>query len=151
MFYTHTLVENVSKALLKQFICTTMQSVTMIPKTYVLGCVNWLLPANVNLTATPKPLMAIMETEPTREQIEIYTMGFVRPYFGTTEQIMKREKTTTQKQYNRNPKRIAISLFRKVGQDKISYDEHTWLQSKVQNLIHSLDRLVRRCMQNDDE
>ena len=57
----------------------------MIPKTYVLGCVNWLLPANVNLTATPKPLMAIMETEPTREQIETYTMGFVRPYFGTTE------------------------------------------------------------------
>ena len=57
----------------------------MMPKTYVLGCVNWLLPANVNLTATPKPLMAIMEIEPTREQIEIYTTGFVRPYFGTTE------------------------------------------------------------------
>ena len=41
--YTHTLAENVSNLLLKQFICTKMQSVTMIPKMYVLGCVNWFL------------------------------------------------------------------------------------------------------------
>lgn len=56
----------------------------MMPKKYVLGCVNWLLPPNVSLMAIPKPLTATTETEPTREQIEMYTMGFFRPYLGTT-------------------------------------------------------------------
>lgn len=30
----------------------------------------------------PKPLIAIIETEPTREHMEIYTSGFDRPYLG---------------------------------------------------------------------
>ena len=104
----------------------------MVPNTYVVGCVNWLLPANVNLTATPKPLIAIMETEPTREQIEIYTMGFVRPYFGTTEYIMKRENTTTQKQYNRNPNRIAISL-EKLVKVKHMFETHLVVEQSVKS------------------
>ena len=65
------MVENVSSALLKKFICTKMHPTTTMPKTYVLGCVNWLLPLKVNLTATPNPLIAITDTEPTNEQIEM--------------------------------------------------------------------------------
>lgn len=39
-------------------------------KTQVLGCVSWLFPANVSLRATPKPLMAMIDIEPTKEQME---------------------------------------------------------------------------------
>lgn len=48
-----------------------MQDMVTMPKTYVLGCENWLLPARVSLTATPKPLMDMTETEPTTEQMEM--------------------------------------------------------------------------------
>ncbi len=48
-----------------------MHVATRMPKTYVAGRVNWLLPENVSLTATPRPLIAMTETEPTREQMEI--------------------------------------------------------------------------------
>ena len=61
-----------------------MQTATVMPKTYVLGWLNWLFPESVSFTATPNPLMAITETEPTREHMEMYTVGFVRPYLGTT-------------------------------------------------------------------
>lgn len=43
----------------------------MMPKTYVLGWENWFFPPNVSFTATPKPLMAMTEMDPTVEQIEI--------------------------------------------------------------------------------
>ena len=76
-----------------------MQNTTVTPNTYVLGCENWLLPANVSLTATPKPLIAMTDTEPTSEHIEMYTRGFVRPYFGTTPYIMTMLNTRTVKQY----------------------------------------------------
>lgn len=56
-----------------------MQTTTTIPNTYVLGCENWFFPANVSLTAMPKPLIAITDTEPTSEQMEMYTSGFERP------------------------------------------------------------------------
>jgi len=47
-----------------------MQPTTKITKTYVEGCVNWLLPANVILRAIPNALMNMMETEPAVEQME---------------------------------------------------------------------------------
>ena len=48
-----------------------MQPITVMPNTYVLICVNWLFPAKVSFTATPKPLIAITDTEPTSEHIEM--------------------------------------------------------------------------------
>ena len=57
--------------------------VTMI-KTYVEGCVNWFLPPRVNLTAIPNAFTDITDTEPTVEQIEIYTNGFFFPCVGAT-------------------------------------------------------------------
>jgi hypothetical protein len=33
--------------------------------------VNWLFPPNVSLTATPKPLIAMIDTEPTKEQMDM--------------------------------------------------------------------------------
>ena len=80
-----------------------MHPATVIPKMYVLGSMNWLLPASVSFTATPKPLMAMTETEPTSEHIEMYTMGFVRPYLGATRYIITRLKTRTVKQYIMKP------------------------------------------------
>jgi len=68
---TYTLVENVSNALLKKFICTTMHPTTTMPKAYVLGWVNWLFPPNVSFTATPKPLIAMIDTEPTKEHMDM--------------------------------------------------------------------------------
>jgi len=47
-----------------------MQTTTTIAKTYVLGCVSWFFPANVSLSATPNPLTAMMDIEPTMEQID---------------------------------------------------------------------------------
>jgi hypothetical protein len=68
-------------------------------------CVNWLLPAIVNLSATPKPyfllahpvtpglashvgltltLMAMTETLPAKEQMVRYTRGVLVPWVGTT-------------------------------------------------------------------
>lgn len=76
---TYTLVEKMSRALLKKFIWTMIQPAVTVAKTYVLGCVNWLLPDSVSLTAMPKPLMAMIEIEPATEQIEMYTKGFERP------------------------------------------------------------------------
>lgn len=38
---------------------------TVMPNTYVLAEVNWLLPPRVSLTAIPKPLIAMMEMLPT--------------------------------------------------------------------------------------
>jgi hypothetical protein len=43
----------------------------------------------------PKALTAMMETEPTVEQIERYMRGFLRPYLGETLYIMTVEKTAT--------------------------------------------------------
>lgn len=51
-------------------IWTRMQPTTTARKRYVVKCVSWLLPAKVSLSAMPKPLMAMTETEPTKEQIE---------------------------------------------------------------------------------
>lgn len=81
-----------------------MQPTTVTPNTYVLGWENWLWPARVSLTATPKPLMAITDIDPTREQMEIYTAGLVRPYLGTTAYIMTRLNTRTVKQYIMKPR-----------------------------------------------
>lgn len=47
-----------------------MHVMVTMPNTYVLGWVNWLFPAKVNLTATPVPLMAMTETDPESEHIE---------------------------------------------------------------------------------
>lgn len=41
-----------------------------MPNAYVDGCVNWLLPANVNFRAMPKALIAMTDTDPTNEQID---------------------------------------------------------------------------------
>jgi hypothetical protein len=69
-----------------------------MPNTYVLGWVNWLFPANVNLIATPAPLIAMTEIEPASEQIEIYTSGFLVPTRGDTRYIMNSENTRATKQ-----------------------------------------------------
>lgn len=42
----------------------------MMTKTYVEGCVNWFLPSKVILRATPKALMAMIETDPVVEQMD---------------------------------------------------------------------------------
>ena len=80
-----------------------MQTVVRIMKTYVDGCVNWLLPAKVNLTAIPKALTDMTETDPTVEQIERYMRGFFFPYRGATRYIMMIAKMSTMKQKKRNP------------------------------------------------
>jgi hypothetical protein len=56
-----------------------MHPTTTAPKRYVVKCVSWLLPANVSLSAMPKPLIAMTDTEPTSEQMDRYTMGLVWP------------------------------------------------------------------------
>lgn len=48
-----------------------MQAVVKMMKTYVEGCINWLLPARVNFKAIPNAFTDITETEPTVEQIEM--------------------------------------------------------------------------------
>lgn len=53
------------------FIWTAMQPATVKAKIHVPALHSWLLPANVNLSATPKPLTAMTETDPTSEQIEM--------------------------------------------------------------------------------
>ena len=69
----------------------------IIAKTYVLRWLNWLFQFNVNFKATPNPLIAITDTEPISEQIEMYTNGFERPYFGATAYIMTRVYISTEK------------------------------------------------------
>ena len=61
-----------------------MQTTTTMAKTYVLGCVSWFFPARVSFSATPNPLMAMTEMEPTSEQMEMYTNGSRVPYRGET-------------------------------------------------------------------
>ena len=48
-----------------------MHTATTMIKTYVEGCVNWLLPAKVNFKAIPNAFTDITDTAPTVEQIEI--------------------------------------------------------------------------------
>jgi hypothetical protein len=48
-----------------------MHTTTTITNTYVLGCVNWLFPANVNLTAIPKAFELMTVKDPTVPQIEM--------------------------------------------------------------------------------
>ena len=55
---------------------------TMIKKTYVEAWVNWLSPRKVILSAMPRPLIAIIDIDPTVEQMEMYIIGFRLPYFG---------------------------------------------------------------------
>jgi hypothetical protein len=47
-----------------------MHTTVRMMKTYVEGCVNWLLPAKVNLTAMPMAFTDMTDTDPTVEQIE---------------------------------------------------------------------------------
>ncbi len=102
---------------------------TVMPKTYVLGCENWLFPANVSLTATPKPLIAMTDTEPTSEHIEMYTAGFVRPYFGTTRYIITRLKTRTVKQYIMKP--VIVVSTNAVACN--IHDRYDWATAKCEN------------------
>lgn len=53
-------------------------------KAYVDGCVNWLFPAKVNFSAIPNAFTAMIETDPTVEQIDIYISGFFFPGCGAT-------------------------------------------------------------------
>ena len=46
---------------------------------------------------------------------------------------MKREKTTTQKQYNRKPKRIAISLLEKSVKARYMYESHLVVEQSVKS------------------
>jgi hypothetical protein len=46
---------------------------------------------------------------------------------------MKREKTTTQKQYNRNPKRIAISLLGMSVKAKYMNESHLVVEQNVKS------------------
>jgi hypothetical protein len=71
--------------------------------TYVEGCVNWLLPAKVNLTAIPIALTDMTDTDPTVEQIERKMRGFFFPCTGATRYIITTAKTATVKQKMRNP------------------------------------------------
>ena len=48
-----------------------MQTTTTMAKAYVDGCVNWFFPLIVNLSAIPKALIDITDTDPTVEQIEM--------------------------------------------------------------------------------
>lgn len=64
-------------------------------KTYVDGCVNWLLPPMVNFTAMPNALIAMIEIDPTVLQIEMYINGFDFPYLGATLYIITNAKTLT--------------------------------------------------------
>lgn len=61
-----------------------MHPATVIAKIHVPALHNWLFPANVNLSAIPSALTAMTEIEPTSEQIEMCTSGFVAPYLGAT-------------------------------------------------------------------
>ena len=56
-----------------------MQTAVTMIKTYVEGCVNWLLPAKVNLTAIPIAFTDITDTDPTVEQIDRKIRGFFFP------------------------------------------------------------------------
>ena len=47
-----------------------MQTAVTMMNTYVEGCVNWFLPANVNLTAIPIALTDMTDTDPAVEQME---------------------------------------------------------------------------------
>ena len=81
-----------------------------------------------------------METEPTREQIEIYTVGFARLFLGRQS---NHEKTVTVQQYNKNPKELrSRRQGRKVGHAKY------WIipgcRTKCRNLIYCLKKSVRR-------
>lgn len=59
---------------------------------------SWFFPLNVSLSATPNALTLMTEMEPTSEQMERYTSGVLRPYAGTTFQIITVEKTPTNAQ-----------------------------------------------------
>jgi hypothetical protein len=86
-----------------------MQTAVKMMNTYVEGWVNWLLPANVNLTAMPIALIDMTDTDPTVEQIEMKMRGFFFPCIGATRYIMTTAKTATAKQKMRNP-RVSVSL-----------------------------------------
>jgi hypothetical protein len=80
-------------------------------KTYVEGWVNWLLPARVNLTAIPKALTDMTETDPTVEHMDKNIRGFFLPYFGATRYIITTANTATEVQKIRNPSADVSLLY----------------------------------------
>lgn len=73
--------------------------------------------------------------------------GFVRPYRGTTAKIMNTLNTATVRQYNIKPGSGNVEgVGLRWGQMML-----TWLESEVENLVHSGDLLVFWGVENNDQ
>lgn len=88
----------------------------------------------------PKPLIAMIDMDPTVEQMLMYTMGFFFPYTGAILYIMTSANINTIVQYVRKPaKEHGWSAHRSLGLDHISlFLSHT--------LSHSAKLNVPNCM-----
>lgn len=75
------------------------------------GWLNWLFPATVSLTAIPKAFTAMTDSDPIKEHIERYTIGFVLPYLGTTFQIIPTTTNMTKIPYTKKPVESVNKIF----------------------------------------
>lgn len=94
----------------------------------------------------PKALTDMTDTEPTVEHIEMYTKGLDFPYFGPNLYIMRVANIATAAQYRRKPKAL--------NSESVPLCEHqgrTWLYCILQQIFHSFDLFVGRCMQDYDD